>query len=787
MTIETMIRTGLLCWATTTLAAQDRPAARPATSPSPRGSAAASAAPASSDPAAKVVIPSRPSPIEEMLGPPSTTEEIWRVLDRDLEFGLVPDARRHLTQLLAQPDLKPDVVLELRERYGSALLIKLLSIPELRSDGRKLVDMANEAARKKSKDLSRLNVFFANLNKSAGERAYAIEQIRMAGPDAIPLFAAELKQRRLDRATLLEALYATHAECWPAVATWLDSNDPDLISVAIQALRAYDVRQSAEFLWYPAAAKELPHAIRDAARVALAELTRLGKNQLPSSTKMLVDAADRYYRAEHQLDRGLKSVSVWQWVNGKPVESTMSVKDAEHHFGVKFAKQALLLDPNNRTAAVLLISLAIENEASRRRAKEWLEEKARGSSESALAAGPDVLADVLDRALREGRTEVAVAATRLIGAIGHRRLLSADGRENAAIGSALVYPNPHVQLAAAFAALELHPTGEFPQSSRVVPILIRALGETTEPQAIVIDGNTDRGNGTVRRLTELGYRAVLARTGREAFRLACETPVDLIISEAIVHQWNLEDTIVNLRADARTKLIPIIVYSSDADPDRLESLTRRFKGIVTFGRFADSKDLAKAIELTLGEGPRATRPTTEVSEERQQVLAWLLRLARGERTSLDAKAAIDALVKRLGSPEVGAGVAEILGYLPGSKIQDHLSAIVVNDSFAPAHRAAALSALLRNIRNFGPLLDNEATGRLEDTYNETQDPATRAQLAALLGSLRPSAASVAKRLQGYQPLPSGARPATAPPSSTQQPASKKPSSKTAQKKSVIDD
>lgn len=42
------------------------------------------------------LIPGTPTEVERMTGDPTTTEEMWRILDRDMKFGLHKEAKRHL-------------------------------------------------------------------------------------------------------------------------------------------------------------------------------------------------------------------------------------------------------------------------------------------------------------------------------------------------------------------------------------------------------------------------------------------------------------------------------------------------------------------------------------------------------------------------------------------------------------------------------------------------------------------------------------------------------------------
>lgn len=724
--------------------------------------------------------PSRPSAIEEMYGPPQTLEDFWQVIDRDLRFGLIDDAVRHATLLMQRQDLTPERVLELRERFGSSLLVRLQTHPELRKISAKLVEMANEAAGAKARDEARLRRYIGNLGKSASERAFAIDQLRAAGPAAVPLLVEAFRVGDVDRVGLIEAFFDLPRSTWPAVATLLDSGEPELLSLALDVLRNFRVPESADPIWYVAGNTKNPIAVREHAFATLSYLTGKPIDELASPVEMLHRIARRYYRGEgeYPLRRPDGTVEIWHWQDGAPRSFFASVADAEEYYGTRYAREALALSPTNLDAKVLLLGFALERDAARLGIENAMPQAPRGVSETALAAGPELLTKVLDAAIAERRTAVVLGAVRALGHTGDHAAVGAHRADPGVLAQALNYPDPRVQVAAAAAMLELAGNRPLPQSTRILQTLTRAALGGTQPAALVIDGSDPRGNALGSQLQQLGYRFRLARSGKEGFRMAAETGAfDLVLIDPGIQNWNLDQTLANFRADARTAGLPIVVFLSPSTEARRDRLQDRYPPLVVTGRFDDPAKMVQAIELGLGEG--ISKPLTAPEKGALQALAldWLLRIARGETAGLDPRMATDALLSLLPSPEAGVKAAEILGYLPSAIVQKKLAETVLAGTQPKETRLAAAEALARNIRRSSPGLASSDRQALDGLFEQEEDPALRAALARVVGALGPSSHEQARRIQAYAPAIGKPSPAAAAQAAKPAPEPAKPAAK----------
>jgi hypothetical protein len=91
--------------------------------------------------------------------------------------------------------------------------------------------------------------------------------------------------------------------------------------------------------------------------------------------------------------------------------------------------------------------------------------------------------------------------------------------------------------------------------------------------------------------------------------------------------------------------------------------------------------------------------------------------------------------------------------------------VLLNPANPPGLRLAAAEGLARSLRRSGPLLAPEQEAQLASTLDQTDEPTLRTALSAVIGALKPKAASSGRRLQDFRPAPNPAAapaPATSP-------------------------
>jgi hypothetical protein len=111
-------------------------------------------------------------------------------------------------------------------------------------------------------------------------------------------------------------------------------------------------------------------------------------------------------------------------------------------------------------------------------------------------------------------------------------------------------------------------------------------------------------------------------------------------------------------------------------------------------------------------------------------------------------------------PEGQIRAAEIAARLGGRVPQDVLADVILDGKRPPAVRVAAAAQLIRHIQTYRLQLSRNHAAQLTALASQPDlDPPLKAQLALVMGSLRPDARQTGERLLQYQPPPPGPPPA----------------------------
>src|SRR5262249_36186936 len=154
--------------------------------------------------------------------------------------------------------------------------------------------------------------------------------------------------------------------------------------------------------------------------------------------------AERYYRHDvHFPDRS--GVTIWRWDNGHvvpgwPGARTVPMTAAEEYWGIRFANQALALDPTYRPAQIALLSLALDKGAEKAGLPQPLSKGAPQVHALLATTSPELIDAVLERALDERRTPVVLNSVRTLGGLADPRSNRPSVKGEAVLVRALHYP-----------------------------------------------------------------------------------------------------------------------------------------------------------------------------------------------------------------------------------------------------------------------------------------------------------------------------------------------------------
>jgi HEAT repeats len=688
---------------------------------------------------------------------PRTPLELWEAADYLVRTGQAKKAVPYLDKFVkSQPD--DATLMAVRDQYGLGSILRLDDHVATRPFAEPIAKSMAEAAHKYATRPERIARFVAELTKSREEQDYAVRRLREAGPYAVPFLVDELSRPGLsaeDRKLVVDNMSRLDRSAVPPLIAALDSLDPTIAADAAKVLGKIGDKAAVPFLTFAAASPASPPALRHAAQAAIAQLTRQPYSAQPRNpARVLTAAAWTYHR--HQVEFPDDRVVVWSWDKERkaPTPREVSRSEAETIAGLRLAREALRLEPNNREAQVAQISLAVEKAIERVGYAEF-PAKDQATFAAATASGPSILGEVLKTAIADGKTDLAAAAATALGQVTDRAAISATRRPHPLV-DALYAPGRRVQFAAAKALVALAPSRPFAGSSRLVPTLARFVINQAAPRAVVIDGNPTRGSQLAGFVNTLGYDSELELTGSQGFRAAAETAdVELILVsyDLFTKGWALPDTLANLEADSRTAAIPVFVYGPLDLSIKRPNLPLDYPGT----RLLVTPTNADILKKQLTRLPPALSDSERAGYARQAAdLLGRIATERNGPLAAGLTAAEPALAVALGGIQPGPAVAKVLGELPDPDAQRSLAALVLDPSRDPALRSQTAAQLVRSIRRFGPLITADQEKRLAASLGEETNPDVLSSLGTVLDAL------VRKQPDGSARPPGPPKPVTSP-------------------------
>ncbi|QDU38769.1 hypothetical protein Mal4_30990 [Maioricimonas rarisocia] len=676
-----------------------------------------------------------------------------------------PDlARGYLQQIL---DNEPDdaQLLELRNEFGTATFLRLSRSDDLQPAAQELLNRINAAATRQLNDPAYVNGLIARLPVSPEEREKAIVELRFLRAYAVP----PLLQRLTDPAAkiapdlVVYTLTRLGTDAIPPLVGALQAGDDTIRAAAIEALGWIGDEQAVPYLWAQAANPNNGAGVQSSAYDALARIlygdaekrNRLSPNGV---TDRLLAEGMKLFAFEHEWPvNEAGQVVLWSWsdTDQTVVENLVSPASASLYRAEQFARDAAEIAAERAEPQVLLLATLLARDALVAGPNEPIAEGPGTAHNLALVAGPALCADVLALTLDTESYPAAAAVLRVLSQNGSRHLLaSAEGRPSL-LAAALDAPDPNVQFAAATAIMQLDPQEPFRGSRRVVEIFARNLNATPRKRTVVIDPNADRATTLASYLRDLGFEAGIARTGAEGFQLAAHRgDVELAVVHMNAIRWELSQTVANLKADARTAHVPVMIYGPAGLEGRTRWLASRNPGVTFLPEVNDSREVSRYLRPFLAQLP--TQPLTPPQRDRRirESAYWLRHIALGHRTRVfDLAPAEEALIDAAANPEVAGDAVIALAAIPRPSVQKYLADIALAPGAELPVRETAANQLAFHVQRYGVLLQQSRLQSLEAAWKSETEPALKTALAAVIGSTHPDSDAVRQQLLSFPPSP----------------------------------
>lgn len=703
-----------------------------------------------------------PSPL---LIEPKTPEESFAAALLMVDLARLDLARKYLEQFESS---SPDeaMLVKLRDKHGTAEFLKIARIKALQPLSAEILERLNTASKKQSDDPAFVDGLIARMGKDPVQRELAIIELRNAGPRAVPQVIRQMSRPDMagQQDALVYALIRMGRQVVPPLLGALDSPQERVRAAVIGILATLDAKEAIPHLWFPAFSEEQPLGVRVAANQALAKLItgsadkveRLSSvaasNELRRLSRLLFENPGMLSRDE---DGG---VTIWGWdeMEQTVVAHGYAPQIAAMLMSSRFASQSLALSPDQAEPQRQYLAALLGLEVLQ---KGW--DKPRDPLPGtamylAITAGEETVASVLADALKADQPATAVAALEVLAQIGTREQLLGQNGLKSPVLAALNSPDVRVQFAAAVAVLRMEPRHGFPNASRVVSVLSRALTDPGKARAVVIDADSNRGSQAAGYLGELGYEAIVATTGRDGFeRSATSAGVEVIVVHANCIRWDLTQTLANFRADSRTAALPIVIYGTEETRFGLNRLVTRSKPALFIAESSTASDFVRQFAPFVRTSKTPPLSDQERAQQKNAAAYWLASLATTRGVQIfDVSAAEKELLVVAEDQDVGVNALTALSGIATGASQRRMAAIAMNPQLEPALRHTAASQLAFHIQRYGLLLTKEEVIAVNTAWVAAENPVVKSALAGVMGTLRPNATLVGERLRQF-PLPTG--------------------------------
>jgi hypothetical protein len=506
------------------------------------------------------------------------------------------------------------------------------------------------------------------------------------------------------------------------------------------------------------ASKKYPDVVRAQAKATLASLLRVRLDEVPSAKETLTMQAERYY--QHKMPfREKELVKIYLWDGEKITMPAFELtpSQAEEVLGIRYAKEALDLDPSWQPAQVVFLSLMLERQYRPKMDQILLEPMPPNMHNLLTTIDVDVVMRVLDRALDDQQLPVILPLIQALGDRGEIRAARTNiGGQPRGIIKALYYPDRRVQFAAVRAMLKMPPTSSTPAASdRLVELSRRFVASTGTPKALVVQTPVGQEQPVRDVIKELGFDPVLARKSADAVAKGRETAdIDLVILHKGGAAADLPIAYAQMRKNFDVGGLPMLIVVDKAREKAVKKFTANDPRVlvITEDRFKADDNLKDAVEKLTRTAGEVKLSAAERKEFAKTSMDTLSRMARGELKGYDLSPALDTVLDQLNNKDFALDAVEILGRLPGKANQYKLTGIVT-DPMRDKLRLPATMELNRHILANGVLIGPKQLADLKLTQQQSQGP-LRAQLnvtASLIG--RTTAAKTGGDLFRFQPDP----------------------------------
>lgn len=470
----------------------------------------------------------------------------------------------YLTDLLdSQPSTR--VLLELRETFGPGTFLKLSATSELQPTSRELLNLINEASRLDVTSVAEVEGLINELGQSKRQTVEASLRILSLESSAVlPLLKADTSTPHGDLAGRLLKKYVPRFKVGLLNAL-PDSEEDTQIRILGLLASCADSRIIPDLVRYrfsesPGVASATDTAIRKLAgtKEPLGSKQEAVDSLMSAAVNLIAEAGMRFPSDQLKADD-----RTWQAI---PTDQSIVYGAGLLSRAVELTDLAIQIAPDdeNILAVKMVAELTEQSSPALWPANFELPET---PLNDAAATQTD------DLALRIAADSGNAAA--ILSLLRRAPAMNVLQQNPKVIRQLLTHFDPRVRLLTA----GILKVTDVPDH-RVDLVLANAVNGSKSAEATIIDTRRGEGSTVAAVMSGAGYATSDSRTGQGGFDLAVsQLGCELILIHSNVLRWTLSQTIANLRADYRTKWVPIVVYGPERDRARTELVRSSYAAI----------------------------------------------------------------------------------------------------------------------------------------------------------------------------------------------------------------
>jgi len=681
----------------------------------------------------------------------------WRLMVHYFKIARFDMAKQHAEKVLAASP-EPATVLALAESpsTGYDLVVRMLQIEDLEEVAPKLLALAQEGARVKKTDAPRIQRNLARLGEGPRPYFLAMKELRFSGPYVVPHALAILQDpgRKDLHPFVQRALTELGEPVVRPLARSLATPNANLKEMLVTILGNIGHPTALPALKGILEHPESNEGAKAAASKAIIAIADESMLQTPAKT-LYLDLANKYYYDRIPVaDVHQPTSDIFGWVTDTGLLYRAAPSKAVNEIlASRACSDALKVDPGALAAVSLWVSSVmqmeaeLEGEKTAREADPFLPDDMPSVDFFARAVGQQHLYNVLDRALRDKNTAVAVRACRALEDTANEEFLTlyAETKAGSPLVMALTYPDQRVRFASAFALAAIRPKEPFTGAGKVIPTLSEALNLEASKSVLLVEPEADNRNRLQAELKDAEWNVVVATNGNDAISKARSMPrVDAVILSSKTRNVGHADVVSMLRSDYHTAMTPILVLSWPDDPVKGSWLENKIPYVKAVDHNMEPEPLMAAITALKTEAGSLVLDEAAAQAASLEAAEVLKRIALSSRV-FSAKRARQSLIESLvnRSDALVISVLGALAEIADGKITCATADVAIDAERAKPVRVAALLNLARAARYVGNKLQATHIAALQKMAAETDDD-LRDAAGEALGALDLDAAEGAK-------------------------------------------